>query len=251
MLAALAIGVSAAALAHPGQAGGGMGMQGKAGMQHGMHGAGQQLMTPEERSALVEKMRNATTPEERRKLAEATRAEMQKRAREKGITPDMRGMGPGMMMQGMQHNGPMAGMHSGDAAFQADMQLVHEMLQGHDKIKRTVENLPDGIRTVTESDDPNVATALKAHVASMEQRLKDGRIFNLFSPTLPVLFDHKDKIRTEVRMTEKGAVVTQTSADAKVVAALQAHASEVDELARDGMAAMMRGMRSRMMGAAR
>jgi hypothetical protein len=165
-------------------------------------------------------------------------------------------MGPGMMMQGMQHQGmehsvPMAGMHSGDAAFQADMQLIHEILSGHDKIKRSVENLPDGIRTVTESDDPQVAQALKAHVASMEQRLKDGRIFNLFSTTLPVLFDNKDKIKTAVEMTQKGAVVTQTSADAKVVAALQGHAGEVDELARDGMAAMMRGMRSRMMGVSR
>ena len=160
------------------------------------------------------------------------------------------GMGPGMMMQGMQH-GPMGGMHSGDAAFQADMQLVHEMLAGHDKIRRTVENLPNGIRTVTESDDPQIAQALKAHVASMEQRLKDGRIFNLFSSTLPVLFDNKEKINTTVEMTQNGAIVTQTSADAKVVAALQAHAGEVDELARDGMAAMMRGMRSRMMGAAR
>ncbi len=170
------------------------------------------------------------------------------------------GMGPGMMMQGMQHGpmggamqhgGPMAGMHSGDAAFQADMQLVHEMLAGHDKIRRTVENLPNGIRTVTESDDPQIAQALKAHVASMEQRLKDGRIFNLFSSTLPVLFNNKEKINTTVEMTQNGAIVTQTSADAKVVAALQAHAGEVDELARDGMAAMMRGMRSRMMGAAR
>jgi hypothetical protein len=160
-------------------------------------------------------------------------------------------MGPGMMMQGMQHDGPMAGMHSGDAAFHADMQLVHEMLAGHDKIKRSVENLPDGIRTVTESDDPQVAHALKAHVASMEQRLKDGRVFNLFSSTLPVLFDNKDSIKTAVEMTPKGSIVTQTSADAKVVAALQAHAGEVDELARDGMAAMMRGMRSRMMGASR
>ncbi len=160
-------------------------------------------------------------------------------------------MGPGMMMQGMQHGAPMAGMHSGDAAFQADMQLVHEMLAGHDKIKRSVENLPDGIRTVTESEDPQVAQALKAHVASMEQRLKDGRVFNLFSSTLPVLFDNKDKIKTSVQITEKGAAVTQSSADAKVVAALQAHAGEVSELARDGMPAMMRGMRSRMMGASR
>ena len=56
------------------------------------HGAGQQLMTPEERTALMEKMRNAKTPEERQKIAAANRAEMQKRAKEKGITlPEHRG----------------------------------------------------------------------------------------------------------------------------------------------------------------
>ena len=171
------------------------------------------------------------------------------------------GMGHGMMMHGMRHgamggimqpDGPTAGgMHSGDAAFQADMQLIHEMLAGHETIKRSVENLPDGIRTVTESRDSAVAQALRAHVASMEQRLKDGRIFNLFSSTLPILFDNKDKIRTTVEMTANGAMVTQTSEDAKVVAALQAHAGEVDELARDGMVAMMRGMHARRMGASR
>jgi hypothetical protein len=49
-------------------------------------------MTPEERTALREKMRNAATPEERQKIAEATRAEMQKRAQERGVTlPEHRG----------------------------------------------------------------------------------------------------------------------------------------------------------------
>lgn len=156
------------------------------------------------------------------------------------------GMGPGMMMRHM--NGPMAGpmMQHGDAAFGADMQLVHGMLNGHEKIRRTVENLPDGIRTVTESDDPEIAGLIKAHVASMEKRLDEGRIFNLFSPTLPVLFENKDAIETAVEITEKGAIVTQRSADAKVAAALQAHAVEVSELAQDGMAAMMRAARARM-----
>ena len=159
------------------------------------------------------------------------------------------GMGPGMMM--MRGMGPMAAhMQQGDEAFGADMQLVHEMLQGHEKIKRTVTNLPDGIRTVTESDDPQVAQSIKAHVASMEKRLNDGKIFNLFSPTLPVLFENKDKIKTVIETTEKGSIVTQTSSDAKVVVALQAHAMEVSELARDGMAAMMRNMRANMMGRA-
>lgn len=160
------------------------------------------------------------------------------------------GMGPGMMGPGM--GGPMMGrMQHGDASFADDMRLVHAMLFDHEKISRTVAKLPDGIRTVTESDDPGVARAIKAHVASMEKRLSDGKIFNLFSPTLPVLFENKDKIKTVVETTDGGSIVTQTSGDAKVVAALQAHAVEVSELARDGMAAMMRNMRASMMPALR
>ncbi len=69
---------------------------------HGEHGskAAQSLATPEERSAMQEKMRAAKTPEERQQIAMANHAEMQKRATEKGITlpehrgPQGRGMGP-------------------------------------------------------------------------------------------------------------------------------------------------------------
>jgi hypothetical protein len=170
------------------------------------------------------------------------------------------GMGPGMMMHAMGRpmamggpmSGPMAGgAQNGDASFQDDMRLVHAMLLDHDKIKRTVTNLLDGIRTVTESEDPQVARAIKSHVASMGKRLGEGRIFNLFSPTLPVLFENKEKISTVVETTEKGSIVTQTSSDSNVVAALQAHALEVSELARDGMAAMMRSAMANMRSAAR
>lgn len=157
------------------------------------------------------------------------------------------GMGPGMM-RGMGPGGPMAAGAQHDEAFQADMGLVHDMLTNHEGIRRTVTNLPNGIRTVTESADPQLAQTIKAHVASMEQRLKEGREFNLFSPTIPVLFENRDKIKTTVEVTETGSVLVQTSEDPKVVAALQAHAVEVSELARDGMAAMMRSARARMGG---
>jgi hypothetical protein len=177
-----------------------------------------------------------------------------------GMGPGMmRGMGPGGMGPGMMHGmgpgngaggpmgGPMAGrMQHDDAAFVPDMRLVHDLLQSHDRIKREVTNLPNGIRTITESADPQVAQAIKAHVASMEQRLKDGREFNMFSPTLPVLFQNKDKIKTVVETTATGSIMTQTSSDSTVVTALQAHAEEVSELARDGMAAMMRSARANM-----
>jgi len=89
-----------------------MGMHGK--MSASMHGdsdgdhkAARQLMSPQEREALHEKMRNAKTPEERQALAATTRAEMEKRAKEKGITLPEHG--------GMAHMG-MGGMHGGASA---------------------------------------------------------------------------------------------------------------------------------------
>jgi hypothetical protein len=106
--ASLGLGLGAAAVvAQPGQMGGAMGpqmkggMHARAGMGQGPMGgagpaAGHQLMTPEEQTAFQEKMRNAKTPEERRKIAEANRSEIEKRAKEKGITlPEHRGPGAG------------------------------------------------------------------------------------------------------------------------------------------------------------
>jgi hypothetical protein len=116
IVASVGLGLAtASAFANPEDMGPGM----KGGMGHGMMGsmgpgamgagpkgpmAAQQLMTPEERAALMEKMRNAKTPEERQKIAAATHAEMQKRANEKGITlPEHRGPGAGFAPDSGKH----------------------------------------------------------------------------------------------------------------------------------------------------
>jgi hypothetical protein len=50
------------------------------------------LMTQEERSAMIERMHNAATPEERQKVIAENRATMQKRAQELGVAqPAQRG----------------------------------------------------------------------------------------------------------------------------------------------------------------
>jgi Spy/CpxP family protein refolding chaperone len=111
-IAALGLALAASvAGAHGGMGGGmqggqdgmhGMGMHGGKGGMHGFMGGhggkggrgmgvGQQLLTPEERKAMREKMQAATTPEERQALAAANRAEMEKRAKDKGITLPERG----------------------------------------------------------------------------------------------------------------------------------------------------------------
>jgi hypothetical protein len=129
-----------------------------------------------------------------------------------------------------------------DSAFAADMNLVHELVMNNQAITRTVVDLPNGIRTLTESTDPAVAGLIVAHVASMERRLQAGEVFNLFSPTIPILFENYDRIHSEFESTPNGVAVVQTSEDPALVAALQAHAAEVTELVDEGMMAMMRGM---------
>jgi hypothetical protein len=138
-------------------------------------------------------------------------------------------------------------MGGGDPAFAADMQLVHELLANHGAITRTVVHLPNGIRTVTESPHPEVASAIVAHVASMEARLEAGEVFNLFSHTLPAIFEGYDRIDSEFEYTDRGVAVVQTSDDPALVEALQGHAEEVTEMVDEGMAAMMRGMMQRRM----
>jgi hypothetical protein len=73
--AALSLGVAAAAFAQPGPMGDGNHPHGKAGMQHSRMGGMQHGA-----------MGHGKTPEERQKLAQATREEMHKRAKEKGVT---------------------------------------------------------------------------------------------------------------------------------------------------------------------
>ena len=142
------------------------------------------------------------------------------------------GMGPGMMGMGRE------------SATMAQLGVIHELLANHDRIRRTVTNLTDGIRTLTESDDPKVAEWIKTHVADMARRVAAGDDPGLpiESPALHAIFRNKDKIRTTVETTEKGVAVVQTSDDGKIVAELQKHAAEVTELVQGGITAVHTAM---------
>jgi hypothetical protein len=150
----------------------------------------------------------------------------------RGMGPIGGRMGPGMM--GMGH----------DAATTAQLGVIHELIANHDRIRRTVTNLPDGIRTVTESDDPKVAEWIKTHVADMGRRVAAGDDPGLpiESPALHAIFRDKDKIRTTIETTEKGGTVVQTSDDTRTITELQKHAAEVTDLVQGGMTAVHTAM---------
>ena len=110
----------------------------------------------------------------------------------------------------------------------------------HMKIKRTVKNLPNGIKTITESEDDDLRESIITHVAFMATRLEEGRNPKVIiqSPTLDLLFYKYNEIETTIEMTDIGVEVIQTSANREVIALLQQHAAEVSDMAARGMQAV-------------
>lgn len=158
-------------------------------------------------------------------------------------------MGHGMGMghgHGQHDEFTMPGLRGEDAT-EAESAEMAVMFRNFRTLERSVENLPNGIRTVTSSSDPDTMAALVSHVTGMIQRVEDGRDPKVFiqSPTLDIFFQKGEGIETEIDIEDAGIVVTQTSEDPELVAALQTHAAEVTDMANRGMQAVHERMMQR------
>lgn len=128
----------------------------------------------------------------------------------------------------------------GANATQAESDDLRLVFRKFATLTREVENLPNGIRTVTRSSDPEVMEALTRHVVEMIDRIerKDDPKIIIQSPTLDIFFDRADTLTNEIDIADTGIIVIQTSTDPEVVAALQRHAAEVSDMAARGMQAV-------------
>ncbi|MGB8854313.1 MAG: hypothetical protein WCC69_12185 [Pirellulales bacterium] len=124
----------------------------------------------------------------------------------------------------------------GDPKFIEDRKWFHFLLDNRDKIKRTITRTDNGVDTVTESDDPEVAAGIQTHVAAMHARVKEGRGIHLRDPLFREVFRHADKISMEITDTDKGVRVVETSDDPYVASLIQAHADVVSQFIENGHA---------------
>jgi hypothetical protein len=123
-----------------------------------------------------------------------------------------------------------------------DMARYMEMFNRHNEIARTVEEIPGGIRTTTQSDSPDLAAQLKSHVSSMYSHVDQGAEVMCMSGSLPTLFRNSNGYRRQLTLTPTGVIAEETADDPELVQAIRAHAGEVSGFVRDGMPPMMRGM---------
>jgi hypothetical protein len=123
------------------------------------------------------------------------------------------------------------------------MRTGMELFARHAKIRRSVTELPNGVRAVTESDDAQTAGLIQAHVSEMYQRLDESRPFPYpMSRSVPAMFAHSANYRRKLEATAKGVAVTETADDPAMVTVIREHAREINGFVREGMPAMMRGM---------
>lgn len=141
----------------------------------------------------------------------------------------------GMMSEEM-HKAMMSGDMDMDSEMMEDMRVIRSLLMNHDKIERRVENLENGVRTRTTSDDPDLVSAIQTHVRQMKERMEEERPIRQMDPVFREIFDHADKIEMEIKDIENGVVVVETSEDSQAVKLIQQHANRaVSEFVKEGM----------------
>lgn len=124
----------------------------------------------------------------------------------------------------------------------ADMRLYMEMFNRHTEINRTVEEIPGGVRTTTESNSPDLTAQLQVHVTNMYSHIGEGAEVMCMSQSLPTLFRNASGYRRQLTLTPTGVIAEETADDPVIVQAVREHAREVTGFVRDGMPAMMQGM---------
>src|SRR5882757_8982165 len=160
-----------------------------------------------------------------------------------GIGYALRGVGGSPVLRIRLTDG--GGMMGASAA---DMSGYMEMFNRHTEISRTVEEIPGGVRTTTQSDSPDLAAKLHAHVPSMYSHVDQGSEVMCMSQSLPALFRNAGGYRRQLTLTPTGVIAEETSDDPALTDAIRAHAGEVSGFVHDGMPAMMRGMMGGTMG---
>lgn len=150
------------------------------------------------------------------------------------------GKGPVAGQDGALRANGQGAQHGQDDRHAADREVFQFLLQNHDKIKRTVRELPSGVETLTESDIPEIAAKIKEHVDWMEHRIEEAQPIRMRDPLFAELFKHTDKIKMIHEDTPKGVRVREISSDPYVVKLIQAHANAVSGFVERGFAEAMK-----------
>jgi hypothetical protein len=119
----------------------------------------------------------------------------------------------------------------------AEMQNAHFLVTHHDQLERSVEDIPNGVLTVTTTEDPELLEPLRKHVQEMSALLEAGGHVRMWDPLFGEIFEHGESIQIEIEEIDGGVRVTETSEDEEVVKLIRAHARKIDQFIARGQEA--------------
>lgn len=122
---------------------------------------------------------------------------------------------------------PPPGRGPQDPALRSDQDVFHALLRRHNDIRREVIEIPGGVETLTESDDPEVAGWIREHVHAMKARVEQRRPLRRWDPLFRAIFQHAHLIDMQVQDTPGGVRVRETSTNEHVTLLIRAHAKAV------------------------
>jgi len=116
----------------------------------------------------------------------------------------------------------------------AEMQNAHFLVTHHDQLERVVEDIPNGVQTVTTTGDPELLEPLRQHVQEMSAVLEEGGHVRKWDPLFAEIFEHGEAIQIDIEEIDDGVRVTETSNDEEVVKLIRAHARKIDQFVARG-----------------
>ena len=108
----------------------------------------------------------------------------------------------------------------------AHAKTIHALLDNHLKIERTVTDLPNGIESITTSENELVAKLIQTHVHEMKARIDSGRPVRRWDPLFEEMFKQRDKMQLVIEDIEGGVKVRHTSEDPMMVKLIRQHAHQ-------------------------
>jgi len=111
---------------------------------------------------------------------------------------------------------------------------IHKLFDNHAAVKRTVTLTETGYTALTESDDPQIAKTLRAHVNQMRERLDAGMGVRRWDPAYDEMVQHYKDLELKVEPTAKGLRVVMTGKTPAAVKIAQNHAQIVSKFVAKG-----------------
>jgi len=111
---------------------------------------------------------------------------------------------------------------------------IHTLFTEHNSIVRSVELTDNGYISLTETDNPKLASVLKSHVRQMRTRLTSGKMVRRWDPAFPEMVMHYDDMKHKIERTDKGIKVTVTGVTPEAIKVAHNHAKIVSAFAKNG-----------------